>query len=201
MDRVRAPDHVIETDNISRWVSVRFQRDPDTQPWTILTSPMGVMLLAQRLHEADTSWGALTILLSVGVPVRTGVLVEHSPPPIYALPLASRRQMLPPWRKREDRPTVSDYYSYTQRVLEIAQRLHARAAWLKGGIIWRIMHHISGREWQVLKEGEVGDGPSAQTDHHHPVTTRVEGAAYYDDGLSLDEMNIIAGVVKVYTGM
>ena len=196
MDQVRAPSHVQETDDIVHWVVVKFRRDPESHPWSILTSAMGALLLARRLREADSSKDALSVLMSVGVPFRTGIHLERTPPPFYALPIPSMRRLFPPWRKKGDRPTVSDYDSYCQRVLEIAHRPHARAAWLKGGIVWRIMHHVTGRESPFADVG----GPSDQVDHHVPVTLEDGGAAYYDDGLSLRELDIIAGVVKVYTG-
>nr|VWO96264.1 Mannosyltransferase alg2-like protein [Ganoderma boninense] len=39
------------------------------------------------------------------------------------------------------------------------------------------------------------------TAHHLPVTIDKRGKVYYDDGLSLEELDVIAGVVKVYTGL
>ena len=200
MDHLRAPRHVEETDDIVRWVLVKFKRDPDEQPWSIITTAMGAIWLARRVSEVDTTKDALLSLVSAGVPVRTGMLLQRPPPPMYTLPLPSRRLMLPPWRKKGHRPTVLDYDSYCQRVLELAGRPHARAAWLKGGIVWRIMRHVTGRESHIENQGDMGDGPSTQTSHHQPITVNTQGEAYYDDGLSLEELDIIAGIVKVYTG-
>ncbi|KAI1788506.1 hypothetical protein LXA43DRAFT_1097196 [Ganoderma leucocontextum] len=200
LEHHRAPKHVFELDNISRWVLVRFHKDPDNQSWSLLTSAMGALLLARRLDEAETSQEALSTLVSVGVPVRTAIVLTRCPCPIFAIPSTSRRRFLPPWRKQGERETVQNYYSYCQRVLEISQRPHARAAWMKGGIVWRIMRHVTGREGHMRKQGELIDGPSYPRDHCHPVTEAGPDGAYYDDGLTIEELDVIAGVVKVYTG-
>ena len=200
VEHVRAPSHVEETDDIVRWVLVKFKRDPDDQPWSIITTAMGGIWLARHVREVDTTRDAVLSLVSAGVPFRTGKLLKRPVPPIHALPLPSRRLMLPPWRKAGHRPTARDYDSYCQRVLELAGRPHARAAWLKGGIVWRIMRHVTGRETHIENQGDLEDGPSGHTAHHMPVTVDTQGQAYYDDSLSLEELDIIAGVVKVYTG-
>ena len=66
--------------------------------------------------------------------------------------------------------------------------------------MWRIMRHVTGRETHIENQGDLEDGPSGHTAHHMPVTVDTQGQAYYDDSLSLEELDIIAGVVKVYTG-
>nr|VWP01005.1 Putative transcriptional regulator containing an aminotransferase domain [Ganoderma boninense] len=183
LEHVGAPKHVEETDNVVRWVLVKFSKDADNIRCSILTTAMGALWLIRRLSEADTSRDATNSLLAVGIPFRTGLLLNRPPPPVYALPLASRRRLLPPWRKQGHRPTVQDYESYCQRVLELAARPHAR------------------RDKPLGSQGDADDGPSIQAARHLPVTIDKRGEAFYDDGLSLEELDIIAGVVKVYTGV
>ena len=96
--------------------------------------------------------------------------------------------------------------------------------------MWRIMREVTGRETHKAYQGVDGDGPSEECTHHRPVTVDIRvtaedkeediasanpgdvgnasdkedapttGEAFYDDALSLEELDIIAGVVKVYTG-
>ena len=241
-----------DPDHVSRWVRVRFRGDdPDSdaadfetdsasagtheRAWSLFTSPMGALLLARRLSEADTRRAALCTLVAVGVPVRTGVLRRASDPSSASpsdsnsasasasLPTGSeptststsagavrgRRRLLIPYREKRDRPTLQDYDAYCQRVLELSHAPHARAAWLKGGIVWRLMLEVTGRNMstpglptRMALEEELAAGPSGglAVGHCEAVTREVRGAAYVDDALEVEELDVIAGVVKVYTG-
>ncbi|PIL28518.1 hypothetical protein GSI_08556 [Ganoderma sinense ZZ0214-1] len=199
LEHLRAPIHIEETDNIVRWVMVKFNEDVDNGRWSLITTVTGALWLARRLTEATTASNAMHSLVSVGVPFRTAILQKRPPPPMHEHRLESRMRMLPPWRAQGHRPTVQDYESYCQRVLELAARPHARAAWLKGGIVWRIMRHVTGREHPLANQDGVEDGPSVETPHHVSVTIEKGAEALYDDGLSLEELDMIAGVVRVYT--
>ena len=242
LEHLLAPSHVEDVDNIVRWVRVLFSRDPDDQPWSVITTSMGALWLVRRLAEADTSSEAVMSLVAVGVPVHTGRLLKHPEPPTATVSTTFRPRMVPLWHKvveqpgevRVERPTVQDYESYCQRVLELASQPHARAAWLKGGIVWHIMREVTRRETHKANQVDVSDGPSEEDAHHLPITVYIpvtvevtEGGigstnqadtgnaydgedarkaldttfeAFYDDTLSLEELDIIAGVVKVYTG-
>ena len=248
-----------DPDHVSRWVRVRFRGDDSDsdaadfetdslgagtreRAWSLFTSPMGALLLARRLSEADTRRAALCTLVAVGVPVRTGVLRRTSEAPASnpsnasppnpnsasasaSLPTGSeptskststsagavrgRRRLLIPYREKRDRPTLQDYDAYCQRVLELSHAPHARAAWLKGGIVWRLMLEVTGRNMstpglptRMALEEELAAGPSGglAVGHCEAVTREVRGAAYVDDALEVEELDVIAGVVKVYTG-
>ncbi|KAM5534236.1 hypothetical protein V8D89_012143 [Ganoderma adspersum] len=198
-------------DNISRWVLVRFMGDPETQTWSLLTSSMGVLFLVRHVNEAETSYDALCILSSAGIPARTGLFLRQPPSPVLGVPPPSMRHLQTPFHGpsfhgREDRPGLKEYDAYCHQVLELSQMPHMRCAWLKGGIVWRIMVEVTGRHpcsdrhrsWTI--KDELVTGPSNSTDRYHPVTTDEEGGAYYDDGLSIQEMDVIVGIVKVLTG-
>ncbi|KAM5539569.1 hypothetical protein V8D89_006678 [Ganoderma adspersum] len=241
-DREGRPD----PDHVSRWVLVRFRGDEpgsdsdvESAPkraesreraWSLFTSPMGALLLARRLSEADTRRAALCTLVAVGVPARTGILRKadpHPPPsapasdlssgsPPDSLPTGSeptssgalrrQRRLLIPYREKRERPSVQDYDTYCQRVLELS---HARAAWLKGRIVWRLMLEVTGRNTSAslptrgALEEELAAGPSGALEHCEAVTRprEAQGAVYVDDALSMEELDAIAGVVKVYTGI
>ncbi|KAM5534177.1 hypothetical protein V8D89_012197 [Ganoderma adspersum] len=218
LEHRRVPERKVDPDDVSRWVLVRFQRDPDAgttgEGWSLLTCPTGALLLARRLSEVDTSRAALSLLVAVGVPARTGILrqVHPSPPPSgsasHSEPLLGshpRQRLRNVWRERRERPTVRDYDAYCQRVVEFSHAPHARAAWLKGGIVWLIMLEVTGRTTslptRLALEEELAAGPSGLPEHYVQVTHEVDGAAYFDDALSSEEMDIISGVVKVYIGI
>ena len=198
-------------DNISRWVLVRFTGDRESQTWSLLTSPMGALFIVRNLNEAETSYEALCILSSAGIPARTGLFLRQSQSPVFGVPTPSVRHLRTPlygtpWVKREGRPGLKEYDAYCHQVLELSHLPHGRCAWLKGGIVWRIMVEVTGRHphsdghqsWTI--KDELVTGPSKSNDCYHPVTMDEEGGAYYDDGLSIQELDVIAGVVKVYTG-
>ena len=100
---------------------------------------------------------------------------------------------------------LQDYDAYCQRVIKVAQSPCAlRATWLKGGIVWCIMREITGKFPQPHHSRsyleELQDGPSGESDHYQGITIDSKGRGYYDDGLSSVELDVIAGVFRVYTG-
>nr|VWO96357.1 Protein kinase domain-containing protein [Ganoderma boninense] len=205
LNNLRSPERQDDCDDTLHWVLVKFKRDPEDQPWSLLTSPMGALLLIRRLSEQDTSYDALYTLLCAGIPVRTGKWFPQSPAQVsLSKPPFFRRRLGAPWRKKGERPTVQDYDAYCQRVLELSHSPHARAAWLKGGIVWRIMVEVTGKHPQadlsVTHLEELQKGPSGLTDHYQAVTLNSQQQGYYDDALSRAELDLIAGVVRVYTG-
>ncbi len=204
LDQYRAPLRQIERDDVGRWVQVTYQKDPATQDWSLFTSAMGALLLVRHVDKAKTSLQALLTLIMVGIPARTGILLAQPQSPVVNMTAQSVRQLRPPYRKRGERPSLKDYDAYCQRVLELSRRSHGRAVWLKGGIVWRIMMEItgaySGGHGAMSFEDEVAQGPSGAVDHYQPVTIDREGSSFYDDDLSLAELDIISGVVRVFTG-
>ena len=204
LDHHRAPERQLQCDNIGRWVRVTFRQDPPTEDWSLFTSAMGAMLLVRRLDEVQTSRDALLTLVTAGVPVRTGLLFDEPLTPPSSLPDPSVRKLRSPYRKKGERPRLEDYDGYSQRVLELSRRPYARAAWLKGGIVWRIMMEVTGRyprdNMTLTFQDELCRGPSDVVGHYQPVTTEREGSAYYDDDLSPEELDLISGVVKIFTG-
>ena len=89
-------------------------------------------------------------------------------------------------------PHDCDYASYEALRDKFLQTPRARAAMLKGGIVWRL-------SWDAVGLEAALGGPSPevfQTGHH----LFSEGQYLWDDELSEDELNLICGVYKVFTG-
>ena len=219
MDQYHAPVRQVNLDNIGRWVQVTYQNDPETPEWCLFTTAMGALFLVRRIEEAHTNTDALLLLVKVGIPCRTALLLDappthpRNPPPTLVQPLRF------PYRKKGVRPTLKDYDAYCQHVLELSWRPHARAAWLKGGIVWHIMMEVTGGfggvNGDMTFEDQVAQGPSPAIDHYEALTMEREKTsssgldpplsepqkeAFYDDELSVAELDTISGVVRVFTG-
>ncbi|PIL31095.1 hypothetical protein GSI_05791 [Ganoderma sinense ZZ0214-1] len=205
LERLRSPDEIGDPDSAIRWVKMRYNQDPDDQKWSLLTIPMGALLLLRRTCEAKTSRDALHTLLCAGIPARTGTWIDL--PPIQTTlskPRLSHRRLQAPWRKKGERPTIQDYDAYYQRVLELCHSPHMHCAWLKGGIVWRIMSEVTAKHPQsdlgMPHMHDIMNRPSGLPDYYQAVTLNPGQGAYYNDSLGRAELDIIAGVVRVYTG-
>lgn len=89
-------------------------------------------------------------------------------------------------------PLKRDYETYESVRNNLLATPRARAALLKGGIIWRLAKDI-------VPEAAVLSGPSAEVyKTGHRVTC--DNSTFWDDDLSDDELNLISGVYKVLTG-
>ena len=102
------------------------------------------------------------------------------------------------WRPQNHRPTVSEYNFYENlRRAFFMDRGRARAAFLKGGIIWRLAVEGSGG---LLRE-RVLEGPSEEALVCGTMLASVNGGdSLWDDELSESNMDLICGVYKYATG-
>jgi hypothetical protein len=89
-------------------------------------------------------------------------------------------------------PRDCDYASYEALRDKFLQTPRARAALLKGGIVWRL-------SWDAVGVEAALGGPSPEVfQSGHWFLS--EDAYLWDDELSDDELNLICGVYKVFTG-
>ena len=91
-------------------------------------------------------------------------------------------------------PHLADYAVYRASLASFLRRPHARAALLKGGIIWRLAREFLDNEAVLM-------GPSEHALHGILGTFTCDGAKFCDDQLTEGEMDLISGVYKVYTGV
>ncbi|KAM5534223.1 hypothetical protein V8D89_012130 [Ganoderma adspersum] len=195
---IRCPERKDHPDNMEHWVLVKPNEDSEDQAWSLITSPLGAMLIVRRLAELKTSADALHALLCARIPARTGVwFTEPLSRAVLPKPQLALRRLGAPWQKKGDPPTVQDYNAYCLRVLQLCHSPHARAAWLRGGIVWRIMVEVTGKHPQadicVTHLEELQNGPSGMTDHYEAVNLDSKGGGFYDDGFSTAELDIISG--------
>jgi hypothetical protein len=90
--------------------------------------------------------------------------------------------------------TPADFRSYVAERKQLLATPRARAAILQGGIVGRLAK-------EHLDVDSVVFGPSsAVTTHQLGYSVEVAGTTYWDDGLSVDELAIICGLYRCYTG-
>ncbi|KAJ6618822.1 hypothetical protein B0H10DRAFT_1794648, partial [Mycena sp. CBHHK59/15] len=96
------------------------------------------------------------------------------------------------WRTRGYKFTLEDYYEYQHHCKTLLAQPRARAAFLAGGIVWRIA-------WDILSPDIVFGGPSiAAIDYQ--IGACMANTNTWDDVLTENELDLICGMHKVTTG-
>ena len=113
--------------------------------------------------------------------------------PVLTSPGAPRDDISLGYRSVGYVPDMADYAVYRASLANFLHQPHARAALLKGGIIWRIAR-------EFLDHDVVLMGPSQSTLYGMRAIFNCEGTNFCDDQLTEDELDLICGVYKVYTG-
>jgi hypothetical protein len=91
-------------------------------------------------------------------------------------------------------PHLADYAVYQASLASFLHQPHARAALLKGGIIWHLAKEFLDNEAVLM-------GPSEHALHGILGMFTCNGTKFCDDQLTESEMDLISGVYKVYTGV
>jgi hypothetical protein len=90
-------------------------------------------------------------------------------------------------------PDAADYAAYEVARDRFLLSPHGRAALLKGGIVWRLA-------MEFLSPGIVLAGPSDIASASGYIMHLLGIGDFCDDDLSEDELDLICGVYRVYTG-
>ena len=118
--------------------------------------------------------------------------------PIRPLPLSTTPLIAVPVRLAGYKFTVEDYYAYEQqRAALLSDTRVARAALLRGGIVWRLAV-------ATLSFDDVLEGPTtAATLQRRGIVVRTSDNSLdlCDDGLSQLELDIICGLYHCHTGI
>jgi hypothetical protein len=93
-------------------------------------------------------------------------------------------------------PLLTDYAYYEQLRTTFMACPHARAAFLAGGIIWRLAMDSA----RSLAEERALDGPSEESLQFGKSLLRSDNVCVWDDTLTEAEMDLICGVYNVDTG-
>ena len=91
-------------------------------------------------------------------------------------------------------PTLVEYRYYEDLRAQFFCRPHSHAAFLQGGILWRLGLESTGRSVEALAL----DGPSYEAlDHGNSILHSGSNEVLWDDDLSESESDLICGVYKI----
>lgn len=162
-----------------------------TAPWIIAVPDPTTALLLCRQDASLTDYDLARELLNRGIQFHTLLSLPYirpSPPVPVNVPIRLPRYEF----------TSKDYHAYVQeRSALLADPRVARAALLRGGIVWCLA-------MATLSFDDVLHGPSvAATIYRRGVCFKTEdnSVELCDDGLSQLEYDIICGLYHCYTGM
>lgn len=136
--------------------------------------------------------GLINFFLQTGRPFSTRMPVDHAPLPALAPKLATYSQGGLGERHVNYKPDVMDYRGYERDRAAFLMSDRARAAVQEGGIVWRLaIEH--------LNFDDIAGGP---VDVEAGLYERSDGDAVggWDDKLTDDELDLICGVYKIFTG-
>jgi hypothetical protein len=97
-------------------------------------------------------------------------------------------------RALSQQPTLVEYRYYEDLRAQFFRRPHSRAAFLRGGILWRLGLESTGRSVETLAL----NGPSYEAlDHGNSILHSGSNEVLWDDDLSESESDLICGVYKI----
>jgi hypothetical protein len=168
-------------------------RNEPSCPWIIaLTTAADALFVYRLLIERDFSALSLAyILIDEGIRFLT---LQNLSPLSVPSSIRTARTVIPICFK-DYSFSMSDYHSYVQERARLLSSPRGRAALLQGGIIGRIAKEHLGHDSAAL-------GPSsAVTAYRQGFSfTDSAGTMYWDDKLTDDEILIICGLYRCYTG-
>lgn len=191
--------HTAPTGAARKLYTVRYPSDPPSQSWSLLLHAVTLLHLL-RINSVRSSTEAIHHLLSVGASFNTIMKC-----PVDVQPTTYQPAYFPPfYRPQTHRPNAADYEEQRPYIMGLLHKPHARSALMKGGITWRLMMEVMSQSeglWDFMVE-QICSGPSLQCDT--PLRThgqQRDSAEFVDDDLAMEELDLISGVYKVYTGM
>jgi hypothetical protein len=167
----------------------------DNGDWIIAFNSATTVL--QCIRATRSMNDAVRYLLQRGVPFNTflprSILEARCPTRRYPTSSVDRHIGLGE-RRTGYVPGAADYEAYEISRDEFLRCPRARAALLKGGIVWRLV-------MEFLEPGLVLAGPSDDAlTHGQSFRPTAGGPEYSDDDLTSDELDLICGVYQVRTG-
>jgi hypothetical protein len=158
--------------------------------WSLSVTSVVNLFNAMRLDLRATKYTVARHFLDHGVAFRTLVKLPPTfrplPPPPDPLWFVKIKSI----RCSDTVFTTADYTAYESHRRLILSQVHARAALLKGGIIWRLAREDIGLN-------DVLDGPSSMA-LKHGIGFCEDG--FLDDELTTEELDGICGVYQCFTG-
>jgi hypothetical protein len=171
---------------------LRNRREKEEAQWDLVLEDAATVLECFR-RDGESVLEIARFLLNSGRPFSTRVTQFKIP----HLVLRPTELVILGWRPKGYQSHLADYAYYEQLRNDFMARPHARAAFLAGGIVWRLAMHSAGN----LAEERALNGPSEEAlpfgkYFPHPDNNEL----MWDDTLTETEMDLICGVYKVSTG-
>jgi hypothetical protein len=171
----------------------RLRSDHGDAPWIVAVKSAATALECLRQRWAESRRSLARELLVRGIPFSTFTDVE---PRTTSMRSSLSCRHAP--REAGYKPDQHDYRQYEAELKTfLLKEGKARAAFLRGGLLWRLAREVLGTELdeQVLL------GPSAGGNTHvNRVKLTPRGTPLWDDSLSDAEVDFICGVIPILTG-
>ena len=168
--------------------------EPNSFPWSIALYdvPQALYVFRLLLKNSHTSAALAHILLEEGVAFRTVQPLRD----VYSRSSLDDIVTIVPIRLSDYIFKASDYDVYVHHHAMILSSPRGRAALLRGGIVGRLA-----REHLAIDSACLG--PSSSVTVHRVGFNIVDGDGmkYWDDELTDDEIDVICGLHRCYTGM
>ncbi|KAI1788703.1 hypothetical protein LXA43DRAFT_1063374 [Ganoderma leucocontextum] len=164
----------------------------DQTDWYIWVDGTTALELIRR-HTLVTVGEAAKYLARQGTRFRTLALCEPRVRVRWERPKPCDLGWKPHWFP--DKAQRTDYTLYINRVSDFLSLPRARAAVMRGGIIWHIIMDVVQERGLDL----AAEGPSQYEDSYHDVLQLNRGDPYFDDGLTEEDLRLICGVYTVST--
>jgi hypothetical protein len=174
-----------------RYYIIEPRESPNHVVWTLaVLNPATAVMCLRRNWGSDMTQIALALLKS-GIAFRT--LQPMAVAPNLRRPLSELRTYTLGHRRPPFNPPYADYIVYEQLRHEFMNRPRARAAFLHGGLIWRLALHSLGFDHLP----SVVEGISTEAVPFGDLLVGDGGQTYYDDGLSEEEIDFMCGTYYI----
>ena len=190
LPKITSPTVSLRVENTSIglvcWIESINLHSSRNAPWSLLVQDPAIAIECLRRR-----WGPHLVdiafeLHSRGIPFKTYIAVN------YQITLDRPAVIGLGYRLSGYVPSKRDYETYESIRNRFLSSPRARAAMLKGGIIWRLAK-------EAIPESAVLSGPSTEV-YSTGAMFQSNRGIFLDDGLSEDELDLISGVYKVFTG-
>ena len=157
--------------------------------WGVVVYSAASALQCERSGCRDTRESIVEHLVQLGIPFRTPAVLPSGVPcgsggRVHNNSLATKGLG---YRQKGYCPDITDYRAYVMERDAIITGLQGRAALLKGGLVWRLVIERLGTMPAMM-------GPTAYALEGEERLRGGSGKVYYDDVLSVEELDCICGV-------
>lgn len=180
------------------WYIVDPSRRSERDVWYLVAikDPLAVNQIL-RGSSAHTKYQLADVLVNAGIPFKT---LRPYPHPRYLMlpphPMLLFKHGVPLGlgvrSHTQSEFTLEDYEAYLERRNELITSSRGRAAFLRGGIVWRLARAEMDDHYSVL------DGPSEYPTAADYVS--FNGNGFVDDTLNEHELDVICGVYRLMPG-